>query len=234
MSWTDQFFSPQVAPYFSKSGILSRQLQSFIFGSKEKEQTSIKCAAKERRLILLESTFSLLAYIAKADYFVSKREAKLLHHLIHEEMNLKAEIAHLAIKFFNANKLKSKTEAKELAHKLYSYWAHDPKQLQHCFNACLAMALADDWIYSNSDSILLQLCKEFKIPPINYMPIRQAFLHPNAEAYEILSLGAQHSQEEIKTQWRKLCKAYHPDHCQDSDAAEKLDLINQAYKRLKA
>jgi curved DNA-binding protein CbpA len=50
--------------------------------------------------------------------------------------------------------------------------------------------------------------------------------------YEILELNTTASEQEIKKAYTSLSKKYHPDKCKDSDASQKFQAINNAYKML--
>ncbi len=51
--------------------------------------------------------------------------------------------------------------------------------------------------------------------------------------YEVLGVGRDASEEEIKKAFRKLARKYHPDVNKDKDAAEKFKEINEAYEVLR-
>ena len=53
------------------------------------------------------------------------------------------------------------------------------------------------------------------------------------EAYKILEISSSASEEEIKKQYKKLAKKWHPDSNKDPNATEKLKSVNEAYNFLK-
>jgi len=50
--------------------------------------------------------------------------------------------------------------------------------------------------------------------------------------YKILKIATDASQAEIKKAYRKQANIYHPDKCQDEDAADKFNQVNEAYRCL--
>jgi molecular chaperone DnaJ len=51
----------------------------------------------------------------------------------------------------------------------------------------------------------------------------------NRDYYEILGVGRNASDDEIKAAFRKLARQYHPDVSKEPDAEEKFKEINEAY-----
>ena len=58
--------------------------------------------------------------------------------------------------------------------------------------------------------------------------LNQTFVNP----YDILEIGAEASDEEIKKKFRMLSILVHPDKCRHEKAADAFHLLEQAYKTL--
>ena len=241
MSWLKEFFEPEIAAVFDSGSITSRKVKLLLTGDKRKKHQPFTMPENERRRVLINSTFTLLACFAKADFFIARREASLLHHLIKVELAMTPEAAQKAVYIFNRiqNIHDVEEEAKEQIRLLARAWMHDANELQRIFNMCLAMSLCHGNICYLADKFLLKIIKDFELHPINYMPIRDNFLHPKAEAFHHLQIATMVDQEQIKLAWRRLCSLYHPDKMVNADsskkawAEEKLQQINEAYKSLK-
>ncbi|WDE98349.1 DnaJ domain-containing protein [Lentisphaera profundi] len=241
MTWLQEFFSPEIAAIFDSKGITTRKLQMLIICGKRKKHEAKKISPAERSRSLIQGSFTLLACFAKADFFISRREATLLHHLIKVELSMTPRTAQQAVQIFN--RIQSihdiESEARDQIEKLAEYWAHDKDEVQRIFNMCLAMSLCHGHICFLADKLLLKIIKDFDLHPVNYMPIREKFLHPNAEAYNTLQLGPMVDQEQIKLAWRRQCTLYHPDKMMSASdekrswAEQKLHQVNQAYQELK-
>ena len=241
MTWTEEFFSPEIASIFNSKNITARKLQMLIIGGKRKAPDISAMSAAERSRTLMQGTFTLLACFAKSDFFISKREASLLHYLIKDELAMHSRPATYAVQIFN--RIQSvhdiETEAKTQIEKLNKAWGHDNTEVQRIFNMCLAMSLCHGEISYLADRWLLKIVKDFELHPINYMPVREQFLNPHAEAYHTLQIGSMVDQEQIKLAWRRQCSLYHPDKLVKASqekqdwAKEKLHQINQAYETLK-
>jgi molecular chaperone DnaJ len=54
------------------------------------------------------------------------------------------------------------------------------------------------------------------------------------EAYKVLGLSEQSSEDEVKKKYKELSKKYHPDVNKESDAEDKFKKINEAYQRIKS
>ena len=241
MSWLKEFFEPEIAAVFDSGSITSRKVKLLLTGEKRKKYDPFPMPENERRRVLVNSTFTLLACFAKADFFIARREASLLHHLIKVELAMTPEAAQKAVYIFNRiqNIHDVESEAHEQIRLLARAWMHDANELQRIFNMCLGMSLCHSNICYQADKFLLKLIKDFELHPINYMPIREQFLHPQAEAYHHLQIATMVDKEQIKLAWRRLCSLYHPDKMVNADASkkawaeEKLQQINEAYKILK-
>ena len=240
MNWTDEFFDAEIAKIFASKAITSRKITMLIISERRKAPEPIKMTPAERSRILINGTFKLLACFAKADFFISKREATLLNYLIKGELAMNAETARHAVQVFN--QIQSVADIEEHAEQqiddLARAWGHDNGEIQRIFNMCLAMSLCHGKISYLADKWLLKIIKKFELHPINYMPVREQFLHPHAEAYHTLQIAPMVDQEQIKLAWRRQCSLYHPDKLikasqeKQAWAKEILHQINQAYEIL--
>ena len=101
MSWLKEFYEPEIANVFDSGSITSRKVKILLTGEKRKKYEPFTMPENERRRVLMNSTFTLLACFAKADFFIARREASLLHHLIKVELALTPEAAQKAVYIFN-------------------------------------------------------------------------------------------------------------------------------------
>jgi DnaJ-domain-containing protein 1 len=241
MNWTEEFFEKDIADIFSSKSITSRKIKMLIISEKRQAPEIVKMSSAERSRILINGTFTLLACFAKADFFISKREATLLNYLIKGELAMNSETARHAVQVFNQiqSVMDLEPHAEKQIDDLARAWGHDTGEIQRIFNMCLAMSLCHGKISYLADKWLMKIIKQFNLHPINYMPVREQFLHPHAEAYHTLQIATMVDQDQIKLAWRRQCALYHPDKLVKASsekqawAKEKLHQINQAYELLR-
>ena len=75
LSWLKEFYEPEIANVFDSGSITSRKVKILLTGEKRKKYEPFTMPENERRRVLMNSTFTLLACFAKADFFIARREA---------------------------------------------------------------------------------------------------------------------------------------------------------------
>src|SRR5262245_46565145 len=123
--------------------------------------------------------------------------------------------------------------ADEIAARLKS----DRKLLQDVLEGLLHVATADGVLHPREDAVLADVARRFGFSPSEYRFFRARFVKDNCNPYDVLRLGPQATNEEIRRQYRKLVSDNHPDKLMGRGvppefveiATRKLAAINAAY-----
>jgi len=113
----------------------------------------------------------------------------------------------------------------------------DTKLLQDVLEGLLHVATADGVLHPREDAMLADVARRFGFSPSEYRFFRARFVRDSCNPYDVLRLGPQASNDEIKRQYRKLVADNHPDKLMGRGvppefveiATRKLAAINAAY-----
>jgi DnaJ like chaperone protein len=111
------------------------------------------------------------------------------------------------------------------------------KLLQDVLEGLLHVATADDGLHPKEDEFLADVARRFGFSPSEFRFFRARFVKDNCNPYDVLRLGPEATNDEIKTQYRKLVSDNHPDKMMGRGvpaefveiATRKLAAINAAY-----
>lgn len=111
------------------------------------------------------------------------------------------------------------------------------KLLQDVLEGLLHVATADGVLHPKEDRYLADVAKRFGFSTSEYRFFRARFVKDNDNPYDVLRLGPDATNEEIKQQYRKLVSDNHPDKLMGRGvpaefvhvATRKLAAINAAY-----
>lgn len=111
------------------------------------------------------------------------------------------------------------------------------KLLQDVLEGLLHVATADGVLHPREDRFLGDVAQRFGFSPSEYRFFRARFVKDNCNPYDVLRLGPGASNDEIRTQYRKLVSDNHPDKLMGRGvpaefvdiATRKLAAINAAY-----
>jgi DnaJ like chaperone protein len=101
------------------------------------------------------------------------------------------------------------------------------------------IAQADGHIDTSEKNLLEQIAANLGIAPADAGSIKAMFVHSTDEAYKILEVDQNASNDKIKKAFRKMAVKYHPDkvsHLGDDykkAAEEKIKKVNEAYEQIK-
>ncbi len=175
---------------------------------------------------------ALSAKMAKADGVVSPLEVQAFKQVFEaapeEEENVK-RIFGLA----KEDVAGYESYADEIAALLKS----DRKLLQDVLEGLLHIATADGVLHPREDNVLADVARRFGFSQSEYRFFRARFVKDNCSPYDVLRLGPQATNAEIKRQYRKLVADNHPDKLLGRGvpaefvdiATRKLAAINAAY-----
>lgn len=101
------------------------------------------------------------------------------------------------------------------------------------------IAKADGHVSEQEETIIQRIANYFRISKIEYDQIKSMFYKDVSNAYKILGIGNDSSDEELKKAYRKMAVKHHPDKFNQSGeeqlkaAKEKFQKIQEAYEQIK-
>ena len=101
------------------------------------------------------------------------------------------------------------------------------------------VAKADGHVSEQEETIIQRIANYFRISKIEYDQIKSMFYKDVSNAYKILGISNDSSDEELKKAYRKMAVKHHPDKFNQSGeeqlkaAKEKFQKIQEAYEQIK-
>jgi DnaJ like chaperone protein len=189
-------------------------------------------AAPESDIAFTIGVIALSAKMAKADGVVSPLEVQAFKQMFRaapdEADNIK-RVFSLA---------KQDTAGYEsYADEIAALLKDNRKLLQDVLEGLLHVATADGVLHPKEDRFLGDVARRFGFSPSEYRFFRARFVKDNCNPYDVLRLGPDATDEEIRRQYRKLVSDNHPDKLMGRGvppefvdiATRKLAAINAAY-----
>jgi len=180
------------------------------------------------------SLLVLTAAVMKADGKVLKSELDFVKRfLVNQfgESNSQEQLQMLR------NILKQDIPVREVCFQIRNAMDYSSKlQLMHYL---WGIAQADGHIDTSEKNLLEQIAANLGIAPADADSIKAMFVHSTDEAYKILEVDQNASNDEIKKAFRKMAVKYHPDKVShlgedyQKAAEEKIKKVNEAYEQIK-
>ncbi|AJQ96844.1 co-chaperone DjlA [Gynuella sunshinyii] len=210
------------------------------------------------QMAFFTATFSVMGAVAKADGRVSKNEIAMAETVM-QQMNLSAEMRQAAQKLFYKGK-ESDFPLEDVMKQLRSECGRRANLMRMFMEIQVQAAYADGVLHPSEDALLLRLCELLGFHEDVYRQIEalvkaaigiggdyQHSGHRAAraeqsmsrkEAFELLGIGSDSSQAEIKKAYRRLMSQHHPDKLVAKGlpeemvklATEKTQKIREAYE----
>jgi len=187
--------------------------------------------------------FGCLAKMAKADGKITQDEINAVEQIM-TRLGYAGERRAAAIEIFRKAKDDPHTAADYL-NQLASIIGYNAQIAMTFLMALHAVAQADGFIHPNEREILLQAERAFRLPPgtVDSMLGGTPKARANAvgDAYKVLGVSVDASDDEIKRVYRQKCLEFHPDKLASKGlpeefmqyAHEQLAKINEAYDTIK-
>jgi DnaJ like chaperone protein len=111
----------------------------------------------------------------------------------------------------------------------------DKKLLQHVLEGLMHIAAADGILHPREDQVLHDIATRLGFSDSEFRFFRARFVTDPTSPYDVLRLGPDASNEEIKSQYRKLVANNHPDRLMGEGVpAEFLDIANRKLAAINA
>jgi len=155
------------------------------------------------------SIFSILGKLAKADGRISRGEIAVVDEFI-SHMNMPEHEKLFARKVFNEAK-SSPYSIDDFAIQLYQINRHQPTVLFSFMDVLFKLAAADGQFHPAEESALNRIKDIFQINEQQFNTIKTVYFKDVDRYYKTLNCGPESTNEEIKTNYKKLVKDFHPD-----------------------
>jgi DnaJ like chaperone protein len=207
------------------------------------------------------ATFSVMGHLAKVDGRVSRDEIALAEAVM-AEMDLDAQLRRTAVRLFNEGKSRQ-FPLDEVLEQFRAECRGRSTLLRMFIEILLQAAYADGRLEAAEDRLLRHVCERLGVSEFEYRRLQRmaeaerhfagAGAGPSeghggrgaptlADAYAVLGVGRDASDQEVKKAYRRLLSQHHPDKLVSKGlpeemmkmAAHKTHEIKQAYERIKA
>ncbi len=183
--------------------------------------------------------FSILSKMAKADGVVTKEEINVVDQFI-STLRLPEAEKQFARNIFTEAK-KSPYKIDDFAAQLYQMNHGQPTVLVSFMDLLFKLASADGKMHEAEEAALYRLKQIFRISDAQFDNIRSVHFRHNDMYYRILNCTKESPDDEIKKNYRKLVKEYHPDMIISKgmpeefvmEATKKFQEIQTAYEKIK-
>lgn len=155
------------------------------------------------------SIFSILGKLAKADGVVTGSEIAVVEEFI-SHMNMPEQEKHFAKKVFNEAK-NSVYSIDEFAAQMYEINRHQPTVLFSFLDVLFKLVAADRKLHHAEEAALNRIKDIFHISDRQFNNLKAVYFKDNEKFYKILNSTPSSSNQEIKANYKRLVKDFHPD-----------------------
>jgi DnaJ like chaperone protein len=164
---------------------------------------------EQTQAIYFISLFSILGKLSKIDGVVTRDEIAVVQDFINRLPTAERE-KQFARQVFNEAK-DSPYTIEDFASQLYRASHMQPTLLISFFDLLFKIAAADNRLHPSEETALRRIQSVFRISDRQYEQIKAAYFKEIDKYYKILNCTPESSNEEIKSNYRRLVKDFHPD-----------------------
>jgi DnaJ like chaperone protein len=155
------------------------------------------------------SIFSILGKLAKADGTISKEEIKVVEDFL-STLDIPYEQKEFAKKIFREAK-GSAYSIDDFAMQMYQINQGQPTLLLSFMDLLFKLAAADGKLHPAEEAALQRIRSIFRISENQFNDMKAVYFNDVDKFYKILNCDAQCSNEEIRANYKRLVKDFHPD-----------------------
>jgi DnaJ like chaperone protein len=204
------------------------------------ERIDYLSSTEETQFTFFVATFSMLAKLAKADGHVSKAEIDSIESFMAKDLNLTPDSRKIAINIFHAA-TDSPQSFHDFAIQFYTHFQNQPQLLEFMIDILLRLAVSDDSLSEIEENLIRSAVRTFNLSETEYRKLKSRYIDDFEKFYAILGSKKSDSDEQIKKQYRKLVREYHPDTIASKGlpeefvkfAHDKFREIQEAYEAIK-
>ena len=204
-------------------------------------RTARQTAQGTAQSAFMVALISLAAKVAKADGRVTRQEIAAFDTFLQRDLGMPASERKVAAEIFNRAR-DSQVPAAEFARQLRVIMASQPDRLRDLVTLLLKIAWADGRLAPAEESVIRAIATDLGLTQREYQECKALFSRGNlSAAYALLEVSPEASNAEIKKNYRRLAREYHPDKLAAKGlpedfmqfANEKLQAINEAYDQIR-
>ncbi len=165
---------------------------------------------EETQMTFFVATFSMLAKVAHADGRISPEEIQAVEDFMANELNLTPESKRFAVEIFETA-INSPMAFQDFAGQFYHQFHNQPRLLDLMIDVLLRLSVADGALSDSEEKLISSAARTFRFSEQKYNELKARYAPDFEKYYAILGIHSRASDDEIKRQYRKLVKEYHPD-----------------------
>ena len=165
--------------------------------------------AEQTQAAYFVSLFSILGKLSKIDGLVTKDEVVVVQNFINS-LPMDEREKQFARQVFNEAK-DSRYAIEDFAAQLYLAIQNQPALMVSFFDLMFKIAAADGKLHPAEETALKSIKTIFRLSDRQYEDIKAVYFQEVDKYYKILNCTPESSSEEIKANYKKLVKDFHPD-----------------------
>ena len=165
--------------------------------------------AEQAQAVYFISLFSILGKMSKIDGLVTKNEIAVVQSFINS-LPMEEREKQFAHQVFNEAK-DSQYAIEDFASQLYQAIYNQPALVVSFFDLLFKIAAADGKLHPAEETAMKSIKNIFRLSNRQYDDIKAFYFKELDKYYKILSCTPESSNEEIKSNYKKLVKDFHPD-----------------------
>jgi len=196
-------------------GAVAGAVFGHMFDGDEEKQRMImdrsgSTAGERAQMAFFVAAFSMLAKLTKVDGQVTEPEMNTIRQFMARELNLNAQSRQAAEQIFQTA-LNTPQSFEDFAGQFYQHFAGQTQLLEFMIDILLRVSVADGSLTDAEERLILSAVRIFRISDSDYQKIKTQYVKNTEKYYAILGCSSSDSDDEIKKQYRKLVRDYHPD-----------------------
>ena len=195
---------------------------------------------QEAQLTFFVATFSMLAKLASSDGELTENEIDTINRFMLYDLKLDPQSRMVATHIFNTA-LSSQSRFEDFAAQFFGQFHHQPQILEMMIDILLRVAVSDGQMDPREERLIQTAARIFDFSETSFQALRSKYVQTSDRYYSVLGVNRDDPEEQIKRQYRKLVKEYHPDRILSKGlpeefiqiAQDKFREIQEAYEGIK-
>lgn len=205
-----------------------------------KDETRRLSYHEQAQMTFFVAAFSMLAKLARADGQISPEEVQTVENFMAHDLNLSPQSKRFAAQVFHTA-IDSPTSFQDFAAQFYDHFQNQPQLLDLMIDVLLRVSVADGTLCEDEERLINSAASIFHFSEHKYKELKSRYAPDFEKYYAVLGTDSTASDADIKNQYRKLVKEYHPDTIASKGlpeeftklAHDKFREIQQAYEVIK-
>ena len=165
--------------------------------------------AEQSQAAYFVSMFSILGKLAKVDGKITTAEIRFIEEFL-GGLNIPEEEKEFAKQVFSEAK-RSPYSIEDFARQMYQINMHQPTILLSFMDLLFKLVAADGNANPAEEAALINIKEIFRISDQQFNNLKEVYFRDVDRYYRILNSNPESSNEEIKANYKKLVKDFHPD-----------------------